>query len=101
MVPHPPHGLRDALFTNDDMRNLQVSSLKTATVDQNGGRDTGEAAESAEGKYVNRLTFFNDAKSVVEDVMRIRHHPLVPNDVLIYRYIYNVDPENSWRFQRP
>ena len=83
------------------MRNLLVSSLKTATVNQNGWHDTGEASESTEGKYVNRLTLFNDAKSVVGDVMRIRHHPLVLNDILIDRYIYDVNPENSWRFRRP
>jgi len=101
MVRHPPHGLRDALFANDDMRNLMVSSLKTATVDENGWHDTGEASESTEGTYVNWLTFSNNAKSVVEDVMCIRHHPLVPNDILIYRYIYDGNPENSWRFRRP
>jgi carbonic anhydrase len=27
---------------------------------------------------------------VVEDVSRIRHHPLVPNDIPIYGHIYDV-----------
>src|SRR6266404_5352552 len=31
-----------------------------------------------------------NAKSVVEDVMRVRNHPLVPNDIPIYGYIYDV-----------
>jgi carbonic anhydrase len=30
------------LFTNDDMRSLLASSLKTATLDQSGWRDSGE-----------------------------------------------------------
>ena len=98
MVRHPPHGLRDALFTNDDMRNLLVRSLKTATVDENGWHDTGKASEST---YVNWPTFSNDAKSVVEDAVGIRHHVLVPNDISIYRYIYDVNLENSRRFRRP
>ena len=71
------------LFTNDDTRNLLVSSLKTTTVSHGGWHDTGEASESTQGTYVNRLTFSNNAKSVVEAVMRIGHHPLVPNDILI------------------
>ena len=37
------------LFTNDDMHNLLASSLKTATVDRNGWRDSGAGHGSAEG----------------------------------------------------
>jgi carbonic anhydrase len=78
------------LFTNDDMRNLLARSLKTATLDRNGWRDSGEGPGSTEGSYINWLTFTDNAKSVVEDVMRIRNHPLVPNDIPIYGYIYDV-----------
>jgi carbonic anhydrase len=78
------------LFTNDDMRNLLASSLKTATLDQNGWRDSGQGPGSVEGGFVNWLTFSDNAKSVVEDVKRIRHHRLVPNDIPIYGYIYDV-----------
>jgi carbonic anhydrase len=78
------------LFTNDDMRRLLASSLKTATLDQSGWRDSGGGPGSTEGNYFNWLTFTDNAKSVVEDVMRIRHHPLVPNDIPVYGYIYDV-----------
>jgi carbonic anhydrase len=78
------------LFTNDDMRRLLASSLKTATLDQNGWRDSGKRPGSTEGSYINWLTFTDNAKSVVEDVVRIRNHPLVPNDIPIYGYIYDV-----------
>jgi carbonic anhydrase len=78
------------LFTNDDMRNLLASSLKTATLDQSGWHDSGQGAGSTEGNYVNWLTFSDNTKSVTEDVMRIRHHPLVPSDIPIYGYIYDV-----------
>jgi len=78
------------LFTNDDMRSLLASSLKTATLEQSGWRDSGQGPGSVEGSYVNWLTFSDNAKSLVEDVMRIRHHPLVPNDIPIYGYIYDV-----------
>jgi carbonic anhydrase len=78
------------LFTNDDMRNLLASSLKIATLDQSGWRDSGRGPGSTEGSYINWLTFTDNAKSVIEDVLRIRHHPLVPNDIPIYGYIYDV-----------
>jgi carbonic anhydrase len=39
---------------------------------------------------MNWLTFSDNAKSVLEDVRRIRTHPLVPNDIPIYGYIYDV-----------
>jgi carbonic anhydrase len=78
------------LFTGDDMRRLLASSLKTATLDRSGWRDAGQGPGSTEGNYVNWLTFSDNAKSVVEDVARIRNHPLVPNDIPIYGYIYDV-----------
>src|ERR1700756_5033406 len=78
------------LFTNDDIRNLLASSLKTATLDQSGWRDAGEGPGSTEGNYINWLTYSDNAKSVVEDVGRIRNHPLVPKDIPIYGYIYDV-----------
>jgi carbonic anhydrase len=65
------------LFTNDDMLNLLANSLKAATLDQNDWRDSGEGPGSTEGSYINWLTFTDNAKRVVKDVMRIPHHPLV------------------------
>src|SRR5712675_1202008 len=88
VVHHTDCGM--LLFTHDDMRNLLASSLKTATLDQSGWRDSGEGPGSTEGSYINWLTFSDNAKSVVEDVMRIRHHPLVPDNIPIYGYIYDV-----------
>jgi len=78
------------LFTDDIMRHLLASSLKTATLDHSGWRDSGEGPGSPEGHYINWLTFSNNAQSVVEDVMRIRNHPLVPSDIPIYGYLYDV-----------
>jgi carbonic anhydrase len=78
------------LFKDDDMRKLLASSLKTATLNQSGWHDSGPGPGSTEGDYINWLTFSDNAKSVVEDVTRIRNHPLVPNDIPVYGYIYDV-----------
>ena len=78
------------LFTNDIMRNLLASSLQTATLNDGNWRDSGAGPGSTEGDYINWLTISDNAKSVVEDVSRIRNHPLVPRDIPIYGYIYDV-----------
>ena len=78
------------LFTNDIMRDLLANSLKTATLGHSGWHNPGEGPGSPEGGYINWLTFSDNSRSVVEDVMRIRNHPLVPNDIPIYGYIYDV-----------
>jgi carbonic anhydrase len=88
VIHHTQCGME--LFTDDIMRQLLASSLQTATLDPSGWRDSGEGPGSPEGHYINWLTFSDNAQSVVEDVLRLRHHPLVPPDIPIYGYIYDV-----------
>jgi carbonic anhydrase len=78
------------LFTDDTMRSLLASSLKTATVDEKGWHDSGKGPGSTECNYINWMSFSDNARSVVEDVTRIRNHPLVRGDIPIYGYIYDV-----------
>ena len=77
-------------FTDEIMGNLLASSLKTATVDASGWHDAGEGPGSDEGHLIDWLTIADQEESVLHDVQRIRSHPLVPNDIPIYGYIYNV-----------
>lgn len=77
-------------FTDDVMRGLLASSLKPASIDASGWRDSGEGPGSSEGNYIDWLTIRDNAQSVVEDVTRIRHHPLVPKGIPIYGYLYDV-----------
>ncbi len=76
-------------FTNDIMAGLLQSSLETATVDASGWHDTGKGPGSPEGRYINWLTIDDNATSVVEDVQRIKAHPLVPDSVPVHGYIYD------------
>lgn len=77
-------------FTDDVMRKLLRSSLKCASVDATGWHDAGGGGGSAEGEHISWLTISNLEQSVLEDVQRIRNHPLVPGDIPIHGYIYNV-----------
>jgi len=77
-------------FTNDIMAGLLTSSLDTARIDASGWHDVGQGPGSAEGKYINWLTIKNQADSVLEDVLRIRTHCLVPRSVPVYGFVYDV-----------
>ncbi|MFN5745072.1 MAG: beta-class carbonic anhydrase [Methylococcaceae bacterium] len=88
VIHHTDCGME--LFTNDIMGDLLNSSLDTATVDANGWHDVGQGPGSADGKYINWLTFKNNELSVAEDVARIRNHTLVPKYIPIYGFIYDV-----------
>jgi carbonic anhydrase len=77
-------------FTDEIMRGLLASSLKTSTVDETGWHDGGEGPGSTEADYIDWLTISNQTKSVLADVQRIRTHPLVPQEIPIYAYVYDV-----------
>ncbi|CBE68082.1 MAG: carbonic anhydrase [Candidatus Methylomirabilis oxygeniifera] len=77
-------------FTDEIMRGLLAKSLKTATIDAAGWHDTGQGPGSTEGAFIDWLTIADQVESVSADVRRIRMHPLVPRDIPIYGYIYDV-----------
>ena len=77
-------------FTDDTMRGLLSSSLETAALGDEGFYDVGTGPGSAEAAYVDWLTIPNQEQSVVDDVTRIRSHPLVPRTIPIYGYVYDV-----------
>ena len=77
-------------FTDEVMRGLLASSLETAELGSDGFKDVGAGPGSAEARYIDWLTIADSAGSVVDDVSRIRAHPLVPGYIPIYGYIYDV-----------
>ena len=87
VIHHTDCGMES--FTSEIMGNLLAGSLKTSTVDEHGWHDSKEGYGTNEGKYVNWLTIKDNAKSVVEDVKRIRNNPMVPADIPIYGFIYD------------
>ena len=77
-------------FTNDVMRGLLSSSLDTAELTDAGWKDVGQGPGSTAGDYIEWLTIKNQQESVRSDVERIKSHPLVPKDIPVYGYIYEV-----------
>ncbi len=88
VIHHSDCGME--FFTDEVMRELLASSLQTAELGPNGFIDVGTGPGSSEARYIDWLTIADSAGSVVDDVTRIRNHPLVPAGIPIYGYVYDV-----------
>lgn len=77
-------------FTNDVMRDLLSKSLEPASLTASGWKDTGKGPGSHEGDFIEWLPIHDQAQSVVDDVRRIKGHPLVPASIPVYGYIFDV-----------
>jgi carbonic anhydrase len=88
VIHHTECGME--FFTNDTMNDLLGNSLETAELGADGFHDVGSGPGSAEAKYIDWLTISDRDQSVVEDVARIRAHPLVERSIPVYGYVYDV-----------
>jgi carbonic anhydrase len=88
VIHHSDCGMQ--FFTSDDIRKLLAKSLETAKLTDHGFVDIGKGPGSRAGDYIEWLTIANQEQSVRDDVQRIRQHPLVPSDIAIYGYIFDV-----------
>ena len=88
VIHHSDCGME--FFSDEIMRGLLAQSLETAELGPDGFHDVGTGPGSTEAHYVDWLTIADREQSVVEDVRRIRSHPLVPGRIPIYGYVYDV-----------
>jgi carbonic anhydrase len=88
VIHHSDCGMQ--FFTNDVMRGLLASSLETAELTPDGFRDRGRGPGSRAGEYIEWLTIRDQVRSVIDDVERIRNHPLVPDSIPVHGFIYDV-----------
>ncbi len=77
------------LFTDEVIRDLLAQSLSTASFDGTTWSDPGGGGSRA-GEFIDFLTIKNLAESVATDVERIKTHPLVPKNIPVHGYIYDV-----------
>jgi carbonic anhydrase len=88
VIHHTDCGME--LFTDEIIRSLLRNSLDTAEFGPQGWRDVGKGPGSPEGDFIDWLTIKTQADSVTSDVRRIRSHPLVPREVPIWGFVYDV-----------
>jgi len=88
VVHHTDCGMQ--LFTGEIIGKLLEDNLETASFDGKTWSNPKQGGGSVAGHYIHWHTFDDNAKSVTEDVLRIRNHPLVPGHIPIYGFIYDV-----------
>jgi len=88
VIHHTDCGME--FFTNEVIRGLLNNSLETAELSSAGFRDIGTGPGSRAGEFIEWLTIPDQKQAVVDDVSRIRNHPLVPRSIPIYGYVYDV-----------
>jgi len=88
VIHHTDCGME--FFSNAVIRGLLASSLETAKLTPSGFEDLGKGPGSRAGEYVEWLTIADQKQAVVDDVERIRNHPLVPKTIPVYGFIYDV-----------
>lgn len=80
------------LFCDEVMGDLLEDNLATAAIDMSTLKwsNPRHGGGCSAGHFIKWHTIKNQEDSVAQDVARIRSHPLVPKNIPIYGYIYDV-----------
>ncbi len=78
------------LFDGPTISALLEESLATSAFDGTSWTNPQHEGGSTEGWHVAWLNFSDLAQSVRDDVVRIRNHPLTPDSIPVYGFIYDV-----------
>jgi carbonic anhydrase len=88
VIHHTDCGME--FFTNAVIRDLLASSLETAALGPDGFYDVGTGPGSRAAQDIDFLTIADQTGSVIDDVRRIRSHPLVPARIPVHGFVYDV-----------
>jgi carbonic anhydrase len=78
------------LFTDGVMGELLEDNLETAEFDGKAWSNPKHGEGASAGRFIKWHTITDQQSSVVDDVRRIRQHPLVSSKIPIYGYLYDV-----------
>jgi carbonic anhydrase len=88
VVHHTNCGME--LFSDEVIADLLDDDLSTASFDGKAWANPHHHGGHAAGHFIKWHTIKNQPDSVAQDVRRIREHPLVPANVPVYGYVYDV-----------
>ena len=91
VIQHTDCGL--SKITDEKMASLLESDLETASFengDWNSNKNDNSESGSSFGHQVEWNTFLDLKKSILEDIEKIKNHPLTPGYINIYGLIYDV-----------
>jgi carbonic anhydrase len=78
------------LFCDEIMSDLLADNLGTASFDGKTWSNPQHGGGCSAGHFIKWHTIKSQEESVLQDVQRIREHPLVPANIPVYGYIYDV-----------
>ena len=78
------------LFTDEIMANLLDDDLSTAQFDGKNWSNPRHTGGHSAGHFIKWHTIAAQEESVVHDVRHIREHPLVPKNISIFGFVYDV-----------
>ncbi|MDA9623434.1 carbonic anhydrase [Rhodobiaceae bacterium] len=91
IIQHTDCGL--SKITDKEIANLLENDLETSTF-ENGNwknnKNSNSESGSAQGHKMKWYTFSNLKESILEDLEKIKNHPLIPKNINIYGFIYDV-----------
>ncbi len=76
-------------FDDRTMAGLLSSSLETASLEADGWHDHGSGPGCVDGAFCKWLTIEDREQAVIDDVRRIRNHPMVPSRIPVHGMIYD------------
>ena len=82
------------LFTDEIIGDLLETDLETSQFDGTNwisdNKNISNKKGSNSGKYIKWFAFKGLEKSVIDDVLKIKNHDLVPDHIKVYGFIYDV-----------
>lgn len=88
VIHHTDCGME--FFTNEVITGLLANSLETAALGEEGFYDVGTGPGSDAAADIDWLTISDQAQAVVDDIVRIKQHPLVPSGIPVHGLLYDV-----------
>lgn len=77
-------------FDNKTMSELLSDNLDQAVIDHDHWVNVEHGGGSDEGSKIDWMTISDRKQSVIDDVLKIRNHPLVSDAVTVYGFLYDV-----------
>ena len=91
IIQHTDCGL--SKITDEEIAGLLQNDLEPSTF-ENGNwksnKNNNSEAGSAHGQKIKWYTFSNLKESILEDLEKIKSHPLIPKSINVYGFIYDV-----------
>jgi len=91
IIQHTDCGL--SKITDKEIANLLEGDLETSAFENGNWKNNKKSnleSGSAQGHKTKWYTFSNLKESILEDLEKIKNHPLIPKNINIYGFIYDV-----------